>query len=345
MPEALTCARQAQGGGFVQDPPDYKAGGGGFRLSKSAQRGDGEPSREFASMASELLDEDLGEDEVRLLSRPYLPTLTSLKRHRKLHPYRSAGDSMWITQPENCNAADACLSAVPKRCALARLQATYYICSQAHTQLHLSYASPTCMLLAERARIIHPCDGQQHGCWHGAARACYARQRRDAGAATAHSSYCAKNLQAQAMALMKGVCANCRHRDSGRASEGTRILVQHITVIQNFMRKAIPVRDPSAAATRAQGGGSGGAGGQIVQVGGVRPEPAEPEREGEEEDDEGGQNQEYDYEHFWDLAAAEDAPSEDELEAALDKARKEFAEQVRLPSLVNPARMHSPGLS
>lgn len=72
MPEALACARQAQGGGFVQGPPDYNAGGGGFRVSKSARRGDGEPSREFASMASELLDEDLGEDEVRSPSKPYL---------------------------------------------------------------------------------------------------------------------------------------------------------------------------------------------------------------------------------------------------------------------------------
>ena len=91
--------------------------------------------------------------------------------------------------------------------------------------------------------------------------------------------------------------------------------------------------DPSPAATCAQGEGSSGAGGQVVQVGGVRPEPEEPERDGKEEDDEGDQNQEYDYEHFWDLAAAEDAPSEDELEAALNKARKEFAEQVRPPFL------------
>lgn len=69
MPEALRGARQAQGGGFVQRPPDYNAGGGGFRVSKQAQRGGGEPSREFASMASELLDEDLGEDEVRSSSK------------------------------------------------------------------------------------------------------------------------------------------------------------------------------------------------------------------------------------------------------------------------------------
>ena len=222
MPEALARARQAQGGGFVQGPPDYNAGGGGFRLSKSARRGDGEPSREFASMASELLDEDLGEDEVRSSSRPYLQTTTPVKPQHKLHLYRSAGDSMWTFQTENGNAADICLTAMQWR---HRRDHTTDIYRRMHSLStpSLSCASPTCMLLAERARIIYPCGGQQHECWHGAARACYARQRRDAGAAKANSSFCAKHPHAQAMALIKGVCANCRHRDSGRVQWGAHL--------------------------------------------------------------------------------------------------------------------------
>ena len=47
--------------------------------------------------------------------------------------------------------------------------------------------------------------------------------------------------------------------------------------------------------------------------------------------------EEYDYEHFWDHAAAEDAPPEDELEHALEKARSTFSEQV-CPPTHNPTR-------
>ena len=69
MPEALCPARQGRGG-LAQVPPNYGAGGGGFRVSKAVRRGGAEPSREFGSMASALLDEDLGGDEVRAPCKP-----------------------------------------------------------------------------------------------------------------------------------------------------------------------------------------------------------------------------------------------------------------------------------
>ena len=102
--------------------------------------------------------------------------------------------------------------------------------------------------------------------------------------------------------------------------------------------QAMAVLDPCA---RPGQGDGGDASGKHVQVGAAKPEPVEPEPEVHMEDM-GAQNEEYDYEHFWDLAASEDAPSEDELEAALDVARKEYAEQVRclrfqdLENLGNP---------
>jgi hypothetical protein len=48
-------------------------------------------------------------------------------------------------------------------------------------------------------------------------------------------------------------------------------------------------------------------------------------------EDPGRAAEEYDYEHFWDLAALEDAPPEDPLEAELAAARAEYAELVRGP--------------
>ncbi len=58
----------------------------------------------------------------------------------------------------------------------------------------------------------------------------------------------------------------------------------------------------------------------------------DPDYEEEEDEDPARVAEEYDYEHFWDLAALEDAPPEDPLETELAAARAEYAELVRGPS-------------
>ena len=71
--------------------------------------------------------------------------------------------------------------------------------------------------------------------------------------------------------------------------------------------------------------------GQAAQDAGVEEVPGEAEAA----DEDVGPPQleeEYDYEHFWDHAAAEDAPPEDELEHALESARSKFSEQVCPPA-------------
>lgn len=159
------------------------------------------------------------------------------------------------------------------------------------------------------------------------------RRDRDAGAVHALSYVCAREyIYASSGYFGEGVQSVGTVTAEVRAG-GTCTLVRRGLCPKTYdpgshAQAVIAVPDDTAAATRGQGEGSGGASGLDVQVGGVRPQLAEPERGEEGEEDEDGQSQEYDYEHFWDLAAAEDAPSEDELEAALNKARKEFAEQV-----------------
>jgi len=68
----------------------------------------------------------------------------------------------------------------------------------------------------------------------------------------------------------------------------------------------------------------------------------DPDYEEEEDEDPARVAEEYDYEHFWDLAALEDAPPEDPLETELAAARAEYAELVRGPSNIQCAAC--PGL-
>lgn len=81
--------------------------------------------------------------------------------------------------------------------------------------------------------------------------------------------------------------------------------------------------------------------GEAAQDAGVEEVPAEAEPTGEDVGP-AQLEEEYDYEHFWDHAAAEDAPPEDELEHALEHARSKFSEQVCSPihPLLNPNPSH-----
>ncbi|KAK9824838.1 hypothetical protein WJX81_004852 [Elliptochloris bilobata] len=71
-------------------------------------------------------------------------------------------------------------------------------------------------------------------------------------------------------------------------------------------------------------GSDADANGRDLRAGVARDERRAESRD-EDDEDFSGESQEYDYEHFWDLAASEDAPPEEELEAALEVARQEHA--------------------